>query len=270
MNSLVLRKWYALLRIWVQDGLAYRAQGVIWVMADLVTTGATMPAIWIAAAHANGGTVGGFTIQQMATYYIAMLTLNGLVNSHVMWEIALEIKEGQFSSALVRPISYYQFSFFRNLSWRLMRPFLFLPFLIVFLIALRGYLSVSSFHVNPAFWASLVAGHLVSFCFVMAVAATAFFTQEVFSIFEIYYVPQILLSGAMFPVSMLPHWAASVPRALPFYYTVGAPSEIICDRIPGSQVWHVVAIQFAWALAFYVVGKAAWAKGLKFYSGVGM
>jgi ABC-2 type transport system permease protein len=265
-----LRKWAAVLGIWLKDGVAYRAQGIIWVFADLVTIGATMPVIWIAAARSNGGTVGGYSIGQMASYYLVMLTLTGFISSHIMWEIATEIKEGQFSSALLRPISYYQFSFLRNLSWRLMRPILFLPFLTLFVLGFHAALAGAQYHFSLAFVASVLAGHVVSFCFVMAMAPIAFFTQEVYSIFEIYYVPQSLLSGAMFPISVLPAWAAGIPKALPFYYTVGAPSEMLVGRIaPGSE-WRVVGIQVCWAALLYLVGKLLWSRGLKAYAGTGM
>jgi len=264
-----LRKWRAVFSIYFQDGIAYRSSGIIWVLTD-VTTAITMPVIWIAAAHSNGGTVGGFSVSQMVTYYLAMLLLNCFITSHVMWEIAMEVKEGQFSTALLRPISYYQFAFLRSLAWRIIRPALFLPFLLVIGLMFRGFLTASTFHVTPAFLTSVVLGHLVSFTFVMAMAPIAFFTQEVYSIFEIYYIPQMLLSGSMFPISVLPGWLAAVPKALPFYYTIGAPTDIVVGRISGANAWHTVAIQAAWVVTLYTVGKLLWRAGLRRYSGVGM
>src|SRR5579862_1259894 len=160
MISTTLRKWRAVFSIWFQDGIAYRSSGIIWVLTD-VTTAVTLPVVWIAAARTNGGSVGGFTVNQVVVYYLSMLLLNCLITSHIMWEIAMEIKEGQFSTALLRPIPYYQFSFLRSLSWRLIRPVLFLPFLIVIGFAFRAYLAGATFHVSPAFALAVVCGHLV-------------------------------------------------------------------------------------------------------------
>jgi ABC-2 type transport system permease protein len=269
MYSATLRKWRAVFSIWFQDGIAYRSSGIIWVLTD-VTTAITLPVVWIAAAKSNGGSVGGFTVNQVVTYYLAMLLLNCFITSHIMWEIAMEIKEGQFSTALLRPIPYYQFSFLRSLSWRFIRPVLFLPFLFVIGLAFRGYLAGATFHATPAFLFAVIGGHLVSFMFVMAMSAIAFFTQEVFSVFELYYIPQTLLSGTMFPISLLPGWLGAIPRAMPFYYTVGAPSDILVGRAAAGQAWHIVGIQLCWIVVMYVVGKLLWRAGLKRYAGVGM
>lgn len=268
-STLPLRKFWAVFNIWFQDGIAYRSSGIIWVITD-VTTAVTMPVVWIAAAKSNGGLVAGFNVNQMVTYYLAMLLLNCFITSHLMWEVAMEIKEGQFSTALLRPISYYQFSFLRSLAWRVIRPALFLPFLVVIAFAFRGFLAGAVFHATPLFLLSVILGHLVSFTFVMAMSAIAFFTQEVYSIFEIYYIPQTLLSGMLFPISVLPSWLAAVPRALPFYYTVGAPSDILVGRVSAANTPNVVLIQLAWVLALYGGGKLLWRAGLRRYAGVGM
>jgi len=269
VNAATLRKWRAVFSIWFQDGIAYRSSGIIWVLTD-VTTAVTLPVVWIAAARTNGGSVGGFTVNQMVTYYLSMLLLNCFITSHIMWEIAMEIKEGQFSTALLRPISYYQFSFLRSLSWRCIRPVLFLPFLLVIGFGFKHYLAGATFHVTAAFFLAAICGHLVSFTFVMGMSAIAFFTQEVYSVFELYYIPQTLLSGTMFPIALLPGWLGAIPRAMPFYYTVGAPSDILVGRVTAGDAWHVVGIQLFWILLMYGVGKLLWRSGLKRYAGVGM
>ena len=123
--------------------------------------------------------------------------------SHIMWELAMEIKEGQFSTMLLRPMSFYQLNFFRNLSWRVIRPILFAPFFVLLLFAYRGFLTHAEIHLGWEFWASVAMGHLVSFTFVMMMAMLALFTQEVSSIFELYYIPMLFLSGQLCHASYL-------------------------------------------------------------------
>ncbi len=263
------RKAKAIFSIWVQDGLAYRAAGIIWVLTD-VTTAVTMPVLWAAAAKSNGGMVGGFTIGNMVVYYLAMLLLTGFVTSHIMWDVAVEIREGLLSLMLVRPVDIYAFTFIRNLAWRLIRPTLFFPFFLLLLWAYRGYLADVHLCLGPEFWLSLVLGHLVSFCTVMAMAAIALYTQEAFSIFEIYYIPQLFLSGVLFPIAVMPSWVGNIAKVLPFYYTLGAPTEIFVGRVAGVHAWNVVAIQALWVLVAFVAGRLLWRAGLKQFTGVGM
>jgi ABC-2 type transport system permease protein len=262
-----LRKWWAVFAIYFQDGIAYRASGLIWVTVDLATA-VTMPLVWATASRS--GPIGGFTSSDFILYYLCMLFLGSFVTSHIMWELAMEIKEGQFSTMLLRPMSFYQINFFRNLSWRFIRPVLFAPFFILLLFAYRGFLTHAEVHLGWQFWASLLLGHLVSFTFVMMMSMLALFTQEVTSIFELYYIPMLFLSGQLFPIAMLPHWAAKLARLFPFYFTTGAPTEVLIGRVSGQAVYSALGMQCVWIAVCYLLSRFLWAKGLKHYTGVGM
>lgn len=266
--AIALRKWKAVFGIYFQDGLAYRASGLIWILTDLVTA-ITMPLVWARATSANG-VIAGFSQSDFVLYYLCQLLIGSFITSHMMWEIAMEVKEGQFSSQLVRPISFFQFTFLRNLSWRIIRTGLFAPFFVVLLFLYRGYLTDAHVYLGWEFWLSMFLGHLVSFSTVLMMAMLALFTQEVMSIFELYYVPMLFLSGQLFPVAVLPGWAAELSRWLPFYYTTGGPTEILVGRITGPDVYRVLIMQAAWIVVCSLLGKLLWTKGLKHYTGVGM
>lgn len=266
--SLLLRQWRALFVIYFQEGLAYRASGLIWILNDL-SMGITAPLVWIKAQEISGP-IAGYDASGFVMYYLCMLIISCFVTSHMMWEIATEIKDGQFTSHLLKPVSYFQLSFIRNITWRMIRPMLFLPFFIMFLYLYRSYLTDTHVFLGWQFWISLFLGHLVSFTFVMMMSMIAFFTQEVMSIFEIYYVPMLFLSGGLFPISMMPEWAVRLSKVFPFYYTVGAPTEIVIGRTPESQMFTILMIQGIWALASYLLAKVLWHHGLRRYAAVGM
>lgn len=267
--STTWRKWRAVFGIWFQDGIAYRASGLIWILTDMVTA-MTMPLVWAKASAYSGGTIAGFTVSDMVLYYLCMLLLSCLITSHIMWEVATEIKEGNFSVALLRPISFHQFTFLRNLSWRLIRMTLFAPIFLVMLYIYRGYLQHSSVIFTWEFGLAVLLGHFVSFNFVMMMSMLALFVQEVYSIFELYYVPMLFLSGQLFPVSVLPGWARSIAQFFPFYYTTGAPTEILVGRVSGPDAHRVLLMQGGWIILCYLLSKILWKKGLKYYTGVGM
>lgn len=262
-----LRKWRAVFGIYFQEGLAYRASGLIWIMTDL-TTAVTMPLVWARAA--GSGPISGFSTSDFVLYYLCMLLLGSFITSHIMWELAMEIKEGQFSTALLRPISFFQLTFFRNLSWRIIRTALFAPIFVGLIWAYSGYLGQAHVHLGWTFWASLILGHLVSFTFVLMMSMIALYTQEAMSIFELYYVPMLFLSGQLFPITLLPDWAANLARVFPFYYTTGAPTEILIGRVTGAAALQALAGQAVWATVAYFLARAMWAKGLRHYTAVGM
>lgn len=262
-----LRKWAAVFTIFFQDGIAYRASGIIWILTDLVTA-VTMPLVW---AHANkGGSIAGFSTSDFVLYYLCLLLLQSFITSHIMWELAMEIKEGNFTTALLRPISFFQYTFFRNLSWRIIRMSLFAPMFAVLLFLYRDLLGGAHVYLGPEFWISLVLGHLVSFTFVIMMAMLALFVQEAQAIFELYYVPMLFLSGQLFPIAVMPQWVRALVPFFPFYFTTGAPTEILIGRVSGSTAWHNIGIQLIWIAVSCSLYKIFWAKGLKQYAAVGM
>lgn len=265
--QLAIRKWRAIYSIYFQDGIAYRASGLIWVMTD-VATGAVMPLVWATAA--GSGLIQGFNAGDFVLYYLCLLLLQSFVTSHMLWDLAVEIREGQFSTMLLRPIGLLQLMFFRNLAWRCIRPFLFLPFFILLLWAYRGYLGEVHLFLGWQFWVVLILGHVLSFIFVMALALIALWTQEALAIFELYYVPMLFLSGQLFPIALLPGWAKNIAYLTPFYFTTGAPTELIVGRMSLDRVPSVIAIQLAWIAGSYLGWRILWAKGLRHYTGVGM
>ncbi|AIE87141.1 ABC transporter permease [Fimbriimonas ginsengisoli] len=265
--EVALRKWKAVFAIYFQEGLAYRASGIIWILTD-VTTAVTMPLVWSHASKA--GAIAGYRTSDFVLYYLCMLMLGSFVTSHIMWDLAVEIKEGQFSTALLRPMSFFQISYIRNLSWRIIRVSLFAPVFVLLLILYRSLLGDATLHFGPEFWLSLVLGHFVSFTVVMAMAMLALYTQEVYSIFELYYIPMLFLSGQLFPISLLPAWAAGLAKAFPFYFTTGAPTEILIGRVTGAAAWQTIGIQCIWIVIAYAAAKFLWRKGLRHYTGVGL
>lgn len=267
LRPATLRKAGALFTIYFQESLAYRASGLIWVMTD-VTTAVTMPLVWATAA--KSGPIAGFGTSDFVLYYLCMLLIQCFVVSHLMWDVAVEIKEGVFTNTLLRPVDWTLLMFIRNFSWRIFRPVLFLPFFVLFLFLYRGLLGDAHVVLSPAFFLSVLLGHLVSFTLAIAVSMVALFTQEAMSIFELYYLPMMLLSGNVFPIAVLPTWAQTIAHALPFYATVGAPTEMLVGRTPPSQVPVVLGTQLVWIFVSYAVYRMLWTKGLRQYAGAGM
>ncbi|MEQ1821987.1 MAG: ABC-2 family transporter protein [Fimbriimonadaceae bacterium] len=264
-----MRKFRALFAIYFQETFAYRASMIIWIMTDIVTS-ITMPLVFLKASSLKGGAIEGFTGSAFVTYYLSNLLITMFVTSHIMWDLAMEIKEGQFTQYLMRPHSIFNTMFTRNLVWRLLRTILCFPIFLFFLYMFRGHMGSTPLNLGATFWVAVVLGHLVSFCLAWALSMIALIVQEAHSIFELYYVPMLFFSGQLFPIAMLPDWAKNLSYAFPFYYTSGFPTEILVGRVPPDRVWPLIAGQLGWIAFALLLGQILWNRGRKHYSAVGM
>lgn len=261
------RQYRALFLIYLQDGMAYRAQGVIWVLTDAVTA-LIMPQVWLAAGQ--GRVIAGYSPGDIVVYYLAMLLLTSFITSHFMWDISWEIREGTFSIHLLRPIHYMEFMLVRNFTWRLIRTSLFLPFFLIFLAAYWSSLSPGGLYFGWEVAVMILLGHLVSLTLVTALAMVALFTEEAQSIFEVFYFPALFLSGQIFPIDLMPDWVKTAALWTPFYYTVAAPTELLMGKMSPAEAIPTMAAQAAWIGVSLVVFRLLFQKGMKSYSAVGM
>ncbi|MBS1721567.1 MAG: ABC-2 family transporter protein [Armatimonadetes bacterium] len=270
VSSTLTRTWRqcsGLFKVCIQDGLAYKAAGVIWVLTD-VANAITMPVVWLAAS--KGGAIQGYTSGQFVAYYLCTLMISSFIVCHFMWDISMEIREGVFSSHIIRPVPYMLYIVVRNFAWRLVRSGIFFPWFLVFLVSYTGATGPVQLHLGWEFWTSVLLGHFVSVTLVTAMAMIALFTEEAQTIFELYYFPMLFLSGQLFPLALLPQWASKAAKFLPFYYTTGAPTEILVGKADAAQIPWILTMQVAWIGLSLVLFKALWTRGMRRYAGVGM
>lgn len=266
--SLFWRKVRALFVIYFQDSLAYRASGFLWILTDLVQC-LIMPMVWLAAYNGRSE-LGGYHPAQMVMYYLMVALTSNFVVSHLMWDVAYEIKEGLLSQWLVRPFPFLWVLFVRNLSWRVVRTFLFLPMLGLCILYYRSYFDLSLLRLEGWWLLSLVLGHLVSFFSSFMLANLAFWLQETYSVFGLYYIPMLLLSGWVAPLGLTPGWLQWLAAVLPFRYTTAVPVEIALGKLTSDALGVAILGQFIWAGLGLALGWVLWRKGLHQYTGVGM
>ncbi len=258
-----VRQALALFRVYWADIFAYRAVAFIWMFSDLQDS-ILLPLVW----HAAGG-MPGYSVSEIGIYYVLALSISQIVTCHLLWDIGFEIREGLFSEQLMRPVSHLASSFVRNLAWRWGKFVLFLPVLML-MLAVYGIPSNYSLRLIPEFWISLALGQVMAFFIAYALSMIALWTTDFMSLFQIYYFPEMLLSGRVVPIESLPDGVQKFSSFAHFRYTVGFPTEIAMNRISQVAIWQGLGIQIAWIAIFW--GLSAWLfrKGCQQYSGFGM
>ncbi|HEX5323827.1 MAG TPA: ABC-2 family transporter protein [Capsulimonadaceae bacterium] len=265
-----LTKWWAVYSVFFQDALVYKANATIWLMTDTVPA-ILMPLIWLNSYNGRA-TIGGFTPSAMVVYYMVVLFLTCVVESHIMWDMNNDVKQGKFNVYLTRPYSYMAYAYASNLSWRLMRTIMFVPLFAVVLWLFHPWVrwNPQLYDFGWRFWLAVVLGHVVSFGLTYAMGLLSLYLVEARSVYNFYYLPLVIFSGQIAPLTFFPQWMLTLARFLPFSYTLSLPAQIFIGHVHGRDVWMGYAGQLAWIAVSFSAAALLWRGGLKRYTAFGI
>jgi len=265
-----LRVWGVVYGVFFSDALVYPANAFTWLMTDAVPA-VIMPLIWLSAFNGRAQ-INGYSPSHIVIYYIVVLFLSCAVESHIMWEIASDVKLGKFTAYLTRPYSYMAYCGASNLSWRLVRSLAFIPLFAGILAMFHRWVTwnPSEYHFGWQFWLAILLGHILSFSISYGLGLIALWVIETQSLFHMYYLPLIIFNGQIAPLSFFPHAVRNVAIFLPFNYTLGFPAQIFVGSLTNSAINMGFAIQIAWIAIALVGGAFLWRGGLRRYTAYGI
>jgi ABC-2 type transport system permease protein len=85
-----------------------------------------------------------------------------------------------------------------------------------------------------------------------------FWTTRVGPVFELYFTAELLLSGRLVPMTLMPDWVQSLAGLLPFYWTFGFPIEALVGGLPTEQLLGGLAMQLFWIVVGSIVLRLVW------------
>src|SRR5439155_16164942 len=106
--AVAMKKYWHVINIGIQNTLVYRVNFLFRAVFALIPLAAVL-FLWraIYAGKEGGGEVAGYTLAQMTSYYLLVTIVDALtaVNEDD-WQIAADIKDGNISQFLLKPIDY--------------------------------------------------------------------------------------------------------------------------------------------------------------------
>jgi ABC-2 type transport system permease protein len=267
-----MKKYWHVINVGIQNSLTYRFNFLARAIFGLIPLIA-MLYVWrtIYSGKGAGTTVGTYSLAEMVSYYLLMTVVDALtaVNEDD-WQIAADIKDGNISQFLLKPIDYLWYRLCLFLSGRLTYLAVAVIPLTIFILYLHRYF------VLPASWAAL-AGFLVSvvltallqFFMSYTMAMLAFWVLEVSTFIFILFAFEFIASGHLFPLDILPRGVEQALYFTPFPYQLYFPVSIYMGKAAGADILRGLLAQALWVIAIYALARFAWRRGIKHYSAVG-
>src|SRR5205823_10258297 len=104
-----MRKYWHVINIGIQNTLVYRVNFLFRCLFGLIPLTATI-SLWRAIYAGRETAIAGYTLSQMISYYLIVTIVDALtaVNEDD-WQIAADIKDGNISQFLLKPIDYLSY-----------------------------------------------------------------------------------------------------------------------------------------------------------------
>jgi len=254
-----------LLRVGFAEGIAYRAELVVWILST------TMPFIMLAlwSAVARDGPVGRFGQAELTAYFLATFVVRQFTGSWISWQMNFEIRHGTLSARLLRPVHPAIAYAAESLAIVPIRALAALP---VVVLALALGVGGSLPHGTAAWLQWLVAisgawslGFLTSF----SIGCLAFRLESSLRVMDVWLVLFWVASGYLVPIELFPETARTILNWLPFRYQIGLPVELLTSAHDLGHGWLLVARQWAWVSAFALLSAMLWRAGTRRYAAYG-
>lgn len=215
--------------------------------------------------------VSGLTRDEMISYVIIGNIITSFTRNLATDVIARDITDGSLSLFLIRPLSYFNYCFFREIG-RTVLPLVVSLFFQILIIVIW----FKAFIISPNFSTLLVIVPMVGLSFLIELGISflagliAFWTDEVSGIFSIITTLKRFLSGSYFPLSLLPPLFTTLSFLLPFAYSFYIPTQLYLGKMSITQGLQGLAVQVIWIALLYGLIKLVWKRGLRKYEGVGI
>jgi len=258
------RAYPALLRAGFAAAVAYRAEFVIWMFST------NMPLIMLAlwAAVARSGPVSAYSQLGFAAYYLCTLLVRLLTGSWVVWELTMEIRQGDLAMRLLRPIHPLLAYSAENLAAVPLRGIVAIPVVSILLWAARGQLG----H-DPVLWLllmpALFGAWLLTFLVMALIGTLALYVESATSVFEAWLGVSAVLSGYLVPLDLFPQAVQRVALVLPFRFLLSFPVELMLGKHGRGEAIALLGGQWLYVALALLATNLVWRAGLRRYAAYG-
>jgi ABC-2 type transport system permease protein len=255
------------MRTAIQSQFQYRAATYMYLLG-MVAEPVIYLVVWTTIARSHGGSVNGISTDQFAAYYIVWTLVRNMniVFTPYGWEE--RIREGVFSGQLLRPLHplHYDVAYFAGS--KVMWVLLYLPIAAGLTLAFHPAFSVSALEI-VVFLVAIWGAYLIRTMLLEALGMLTFFTTRGSAVFEAFITTELLLSGRLVPLQLMPHWAQTLAAWLPFKWTFFFPIQTLAGHLSTGSLIGGLGMQLLW-IAIGSVGVVLFFRVcVRHYSAVG-
>lgn len=266
-----MNKYWSIFKISFEQEFAYKINFIMWRFRNVLQIFVTF-FLWDTIFSDPSRIVFGYDRSRILTYVFGIILVRAIVLSARAIDVSSDIAQGELSNYLVKPISYFKYWFTRDMSSKMLNIFFAVfEFAILYLILKPPFFFQTNIYVLITFLLSLIIAIFIYFFVIFIISAIPFWAPELGwgSQFLVLIIFVEFLSGALFPMDVLPSAIQSFVMSLPFPYLIYFPVQVYLGKITGMPLVYGIIISLFWVIALGFLMKYIWARGLKVYESIG-
>ena len=118
------------------------------------------------------------------------------------------------------------------------------------------------------FLIAIWGAYLIRSLLLWMLGMVTFWTTRVSALFEAFFAAELLLSGRLLPVSLMPEWAQTLASFLPFESTFGFPITALVGPITNEELLAGLARQLVWIVIGTIGVRVMWRRAVRAYTAV--
>ena len=255
------------MRTAVVGQLQYRVTNYFY-MLGMIAEPVVYLVVWTTIAKQQGGAVNGITTGEFAAYYIVWTLVRNMniVFGAPFWEY--RIREGRLAGDLLKPmyILHYDLAYFAG--WKFVVVALWLPIAVGLSAVFHPSLHPSALQI-VVFVIAIWGAYLLRSMFQGTVGMLNFWTTRGAAVFDLYMAMEMLLSGRLVPLKLMPGWVQTLADFLPFKWSFGFPIETLVGHMSTRSLLLGLGGQAIWIGIGFLGFRIAWSAAIKRFSAVG-
>lgn len=263
-----MKKYFTILIMSLQGALQYRFNFFSGIITQFF--------IWLAFVYlwiriySEDKTIGDYSLREMITYFTITSFISLFIKAGMTWRIGEEVREGELTNYLLKPISYRWNNLFNEIGKTLVSIAYIAPtVLIVGFLAREYFITPASVLALALFLCSLILSFLINFLIFYSIGISVFKLNHYGGIFFIWQTIVGFMGGAYIPLNLLPDWLVNIGNFMPFRFISFYPISYYLGRISFSDYVFGLVLAVGWIFVLIMISNLIWYLGARKYEAYG-
>jgi len=264
-------KYLQVFKISLQQEFVYRVNFVMWRIRNVMQI-LLVYFLWDAVFSDPDRIVFGYDRAKILTYVLGLVFVKAFVLSARAADVAGEVSQGDLSNYLVKPVNYFKYWLVRDISSKVLNlTFALIEMFFLFLLLKPSFYIQTNILSLLGFVVSVVLAMFIYFTLIFINSSVSFWIPE--AAWGVHFLVGVVivefLSGALFPLDLLPSTVQTALNLTPFPYLIFFPLQVYLGNVTGFAMIRGLLVCGVWVVLLFYVMSYVWRRGLKVYQAYG-